>query len=100
MESLGNDNVSSPNARMESLGNDDLSPTSARKYLVGNDDVKAENTRRRYGYCDVAMTVGVCHTSNDFKRFVSRFWLLRCSQSLFETFTFTLLVFSDIRSSH
>ena len=40
----------------------------------------------------------VCHTLSDFKRFVSGF-LIRCSQSLFERFTFALLVFSDIWSS-
>ena len=45
MESLGNDDVSSLNARMESLDDDDLSLQNARKYLVGND-------------CDVTMTRG------------------------------------------
>ena len=30
---------------MESLGDDDVSSLNARKYLVGNDDVKAENAR-------------------------------------------------------
>ena len=43
---------------MKSLGNDDVSSPNARKYLVGNDDVKAENARRRYGYCEVTMTGG------------------------------------------
>ena len=45
MESLGNDDVSSLNARMESLGNDDVSLQNVCKYLVGND-------------CDVTMTGG------------------------------------------
>ena len=36
MESLGNDDVSSLNARMGSLGNDDVSLQNVRKYLVGN----------------------------------------------------------------
>ena len=45
MESLGNDDVSSLNARMESLGNDDVSLQNARKYLEGND-------------CDVTITGG------------------------------------------
>ena len=45
MESSGNDDVLSLNARMESLGNDDVSLQNARKYLVGND-------------CDVTMTGG------------------------------------------
>ena len=45
MESLGNDDVLSLNARMESLGNDDVSLQNARKYLVAND-------------CDVTMAGG------------------------------------------
>ena len=34
---------------MESLGNDDVSSPNVRKYLVGNDDVKAENTEGGVG---------------------------------------------------
>ena len=51
MESLGNDDVSSLNARMESLGNDNVSLQNARKYLVGN-------------ACDVTITVKFFMTSN------------------------------------
>ena len=43
MGSLGNDDVSSPNACMKSLGNDEVSSPNICKYLVGADDVKAEN---------------------------------------------------------
>ena len=45
MESLGNEDVSSPNARMESFCNDDVSLQNACKYLVGN-------------ICDVTMAGG------------------------------------------
>ena len=35
MESSGNDDVSSLNARMESLGNDSVSLQNVRNYIVG-----------------------------------------------------------------
>ena len=95
---------------MESLGNDDVSSTNARRYLVGSDDVKAENARRRYGYCDVTTTGGVVNekspstgrtrvlasvtrratSSGSFPVFG-----FGCSQRLFERFTFALLVFTN-----
>ena len=43
---------------MESLGNDDVSSLNARKCVTGNDDVEAENARRRFGYFDVSITGG------------------------------------------
>ena len=43
---------------MESLGSDDVSSPNSRNFFVGNDDVKADNGRRRYGYCDVTMAWG------------------------------------------
>ena len=44
--------------RMECLGNDGVSSLNARKCVAGNYDVKAENARRRYEYCDVTITGG------------------------------------------
>ena len=48
---------------MESLGNDDVSTLNARKCVPGNDDVNAENARRRYGYCDTTITGGYVRVS-------------------------------------
>ena len=46
------------NKRVESLGNDDVSSLNARKCVASNDDVKTENAQRSYGYCDVTITGG------------------------------------------
>ena len=57
---------------MESLGNDDVSSLNVRKCVAGNDDVKAENARRRYGYCEVTITVGYVH-AYELQMFSERF---------------------------
>ena len=51
---------------MESLGNDDVSSLNARKCVAGNDDVKAGNARRNYGYCDFTTTVGFVRVNFNF----------------------------------
>ena len=45
------------------MGNDDVSSLNARKCVAGNDDIKAGNARRRYGYCDVTMTGDYVHVN-------------------------------------
>ena len=57
---------------MESLGNDNVSSLNARKCVAGNDDVKAENARRRYGHCDVTITGGYVRVN--FKCFLKDFF--------------------------
>ena len=93
MESLGNDDVSSLNARMESLGNDDVSLQNARKYLVGND-------------CDVTMT-GLAVNEKSLRVFwhlshVKRLQAAYVSfvfHRAFKRFTFTWLVLSNITNT-
>ena len=57
---------------MESLGNDDVSSLNARRCVAGNGDVEAENARRRYGNCDVTITGLHCVRVN-FKCFLKDF---------------------------
>ena len=66
---------------MESLGNDNVSSPNACKYLQGNDDVKAENARRRYGYCDVTMTEGAVNEKSP-SRVECVFWPLSQAEQL------------------
>ena len=77
---------------MESLGNDDVSSPNARKYLVGNDDVKAENARRRYGYCEVTMTQCVFQRA---RALGLLYVLLVFSEKAFET-EFFICLFSSL----
>ena len=88
MELFGNDDVSSLNARMESSGNDDVSSLNARMESLGNDDVSFQNTRKYLvgNDCDVTMAGQATYITFVFHR-------------AFKRFTFTWLVLSNITNT-